>query len=68
MAATDESGESTQFFSGQRVVLLKKLSLAELEPGKYWIQVEVVDRMNDRRVEVSDDFSVVEEDQVVAGS
>lgn len=59
--ATDESGESTQFASARRLVFVKQLSLADLQPGNYEIRVEVTDRLNDRRVEVRDDFSVVEE-------
>ena len=57
--ATDENDESTQFFSGQRVVLVKKLSLAGLGPGRYRIQVEVVDRLSDQRLEMGEAFRVV---------
>lgn len=57
-AATDEKGESTQFFSGMRVVLIKQLSLTTLEPGKYQINVEVLDRLTDRKVEAGDTFTV----------
>lgn len=60
--ATDENGESIQFFSGQRVVLIKQLSLEGLEPGDYQIQIEVIDRLSDRRLELSDTFSVVLEE------
>jgi len=62
-AATDEKGESTQFFSDRRLVLVKQLSLEGLEPGKYQIQVEVVDRLTNRRVQISGDFTVVKDDQ-----
>lgn len=57
--ATDEKGESTQFSSGQRIVLLKQLSLADLEPGKYKVEVEVFDQLSQRQVSVSEDFTVV---------
>jgi GWxTD domain-containing protein len=60
-AATDEAGESTQFFSGRRIVLLKRLSLSGLEPGKYQIQVEVEDMIRNESVDVKGDFRVVEE-------
>jgi hypothetical protein len=58
--AADENGESIQFSSVRRVVLLKQLSLEGLDPGKYQLQVEVVDRLNDRKIEVTDDFVVAE--------
>ena len=61
--ATDEKGESAQFYSGQRVVLVKELSLEGLEPGAYQLQVEVVDRSNNRKVQVGGDFSVADADE-----
>lgn len=65
--ATDENGESTQFFSGRRVVLIKHLSLADLEPGRYQVQVEVVDRLTARQAQVSGDFKVVQPLKVASG-
>lgn len=59
-AAVDETGESTQFFSRQRVVLLKNLSLSGLEPGKYQIEIEVVDQVSERTIKQKGAFSVVE--------
>ncbi len=59
--ASEEKNESIQFFSGWRVVLVKQLSLAGLEPGDYQVQVEVVDRLSDQRAQVNGDFSVVAE-------
>ncbi len=59
-AAVDETGESTQFFSRQRVVLLKNMSLSGLEPGKYQIEIEVVDQVSDRTIKQKGTFSVVE--------
>jgi hypothetical protein len=56
--ASDENGESTQFASGQRVVLVKNLSLEGLEPGDYQVQVEVVDRLSDRRVHANGAFTL----------
>jgi GWxTD domain-containing protein len=57
--AVDENGESLQFFSGRRVVILKQLSLAGLEPGDYQIEVEVHDRLTDRRLKETGTFFVV---------
>jgi GWxTD domain-containing protein len=58
--ATDENGESTQFFSGRRVVLVKELKLDGLSTGDYQILVEVVDRLSSGKVQVTGDFSVTE--------
>ncbi len=57
--ASDEDGESTQFCSDQRVVLVKQLRLDGLNPGDYQIRVEVADRLSGRKIEVSGDFSLV---------
>lgn len=56
----DEAGESIQFMSAQRVVLLKELSLAELEQGRYIIQLAVEDRLTGQKLQISDEFQVVE--------
>ncbi len=58
--AVDQSGESMQFFSARRIVLVKSLSLAGLEPGKYKIQVEVKDEIGDQQIERSNSFEVVQ--------
>lgn len=58
--AIDEEGESIQFFSGRRVVLMKHLSLANLGLGKYRIQLEIVDRLNDRKLLQDGDFTIVD--------
>ncbi len=57
--AADENGESMQFYSGQRVVLVKDLTLDGLDPGSYQIEVEVVDRLTKQKVQVSGDFVLV---------
>ncbi|HLV02661.1 MAG TPA: GWxTD domain-containing protein [Acidobacteriota bacterium] len=54
----DESGESTQFFSGQRIVLIKNLDLQDLEPGKYRLQVEIHDRIGDQTLTTDDEFTI----------
>jgi GWxTD domain-containing protein len=58
-AAVDEGAESTQFFSGRRVVLVKELSLAGVQPGDYQIRIEVEDLITDQKVEELGTFSVV---------
>ena len=59
--ATEAEGESIQFYSGRRVVLIKQLSLADLEPGRYKIQLQIEDRINKQSLSMSEDFRVVEE-------
>ena len=56
--ATDSRGESIQFFSDRRMVLLKRLSLRTLEPGKYRLEVEAWDQVKDVRTQVQENFQV----------
>ncbi len=58
-AAVDENGESTQFFSTRRVVLLKNLSLAGLEPAKYRVEVVVSDLLSDAQITLSERFELM---------
>ena len=58
--AADEAGESTQFFSGRRVVLMKRLSLDGLNPGKYQIEVKVEDLVSDQHVSQVGEFKIAE--------
>jgi GWxTD domain-containing protein len=60
----DEEGESMQFFSGQRVVIMKQLSCRGLEPGKYVIEVEARDRLTDQKVTLSTEFTLIGSDQL----
>jgi hypothetical protein len=62
--AVDEQGESTQYFSNQRIVLIKALSFTNLEPGDYRLEVEVKDRLGDQKVTVVDGFKLLEERQI----
>lgn len=56
---THKDGESIQFFSGQRVVLIQGFPIRDLEPGKYRLQVKADDRISEQVVTVSEDFEVV---------
>lgn len=56
--ATDSRGESIQFFSDRRMVLLKRLSLRTLEPGKYRLEVEAWDQVKDVRTRIQENFQV----------
>ena len=63
---TDEAGESIQFFSGHRVVLIANLPLKDLEPGKYSLELEVHDRIKDQKITARDKFQVERPLQVAA--
>ncbi len=60
--ATDSEGESIQFVSEQRMVLIKLLDLSDLEPGSYRIEVEAWDQLSDAKARVEDNFRVKEGD------
>ncbi len=61
---TDEAGESIQFSSGHRVVLIANLPINNLEPGKYSLEVEVYDRIKDQKITTRDKFQVTRPLQV----
>ncbi len=63
---TDEAGESIQFSSGHRVVLIANLAIKDLEPGKYSLEVEVHDRIKDQKITTRDKFQVKRPLQVAA--
>lgn len=54
----DEEGKSTQFFSGQRVVILQNFDLADFEKGKYELRITVEDLLTGKDVQVSRVFNV----------
>lgn len=64
---SDTAGDSIHFFSGQRVVLLKVLRLTQLKPGKYELEVEVRDRLQDASLVKKERFQVVPPVQLAAG-
>ncbi len=59
MELEDDAGESVQFFSGQRVVLIKQFNLAKLSPGRYTVQIQVRDRIRNEDLSLSGRFEVV---------
>jgi hypothetical protein len=54
----DLAGNSIQFFSGQRLVVIGKLPLRNLGPGKYTLEISVSDRISKRSLVVMTDFKV----------
>jgi len=55
----DDSGQSIQYFSEQRVVVIRGLPTKDLGPGRYRLSVEVTDRITNKAVTIADDFEVV---------
>jgi GWxTD domain-containing protein len=55
----DEDGESVQFFTNRRTVLVKVFALESLPPGDYQIQVEIKDRLLDQPLQLADKFTVM---------
>ena len=60
----EENGESIQYYSPRRVVLIKVLPLGDLLPGDYKLYIEAHDQINNQTVSTQDDFQVVENIQV----
>jgi GWxTD domain-containing protein len=58
-------GEWVQFYSGQRIVILKLIGLEGMESGEYQIKVEVQDRLNEQQLELNDRFTIVTREQIV---
>jgi hypothetical protein len=54
------SANSEQFFYGQRVVLLGKIPLKNTGPGKYSLEIRVLDNISNRAVTTSAEFKVKE--------
>lgn len=62
----DEEGQTIHFFSGQRIVLLKTLSLERLEPGNYRILVSVQDLLSQKSIQKGENFKVLPNDQMAS--
>ena len=55
---TDLAGDSVQFFSGQRVVVLGKIPLKGIQAGKYTLEVAVRDKVSNGSLVTSTEFKV----------
>ena len=62
----DNKGDSIQFFSGRRIVLVQELNMGELPPGRYQISVSVRDLIKDQELIVKDNFEWVEAKETMA--
>ncbi len=55
---TDDREDSVEYFSQDRVVIVRSLPLEGLEPGHYRVRVEVDDRLAGQSVELSSPFQI----------
>jgi hypothetical protein len=56
----DESGESVQFASDGRVVLVSNFDVADMQPGQYRLEVSVLVRVQEERSTFSQGFRLVD--------
>jgi len=54
----DRKGDSLQFFSGQRLVLVKQIPVKDLTPGDYELEIQVMDRIGNKTLVASTPFKV----------
>jgi len=55
----DTKGRTVQFTSGQRIVIVGQVPVKNLAPGKYTLEIQVVDRIANRSLTASADFQVI---------
>ena len=55
---TDSGVESIQFFSGQRVVMLRELNVTGVPPGDYVIRIKVADQISGKNLELDESFVI----------
>ena len=68
MEATDEAGNTVQFYSGQRVVLIRVLPVSHLDPGDYDLEVTVKDLIKDQVTKAKDRFKIHSPEEILARS
>lgn len=56
--SVDSEGNSIQFFSDRRTVLIQDLPVDQLTPGAYQLIVEATDQITDQTVTVTDHFEI----------
>ena len=64
----DLKGSTIQLFSGERVVLRTQIPLKNIVPGKYTLEISVLDEITSNAHKVSTDFTVVEPDPQKPGN
>ncbi len=56
----DRSGETIQFYSSQRVVLISQMALDGLKDGRYELSVEIEDQLSGQSAAARQDFEVAD--------
>jgi len=54
----DPDGNSVQFFSGQRIVVVNTIPLKSVPPGNYQLEVRVLDRITSQSLVAKADFKI----------
>lgn len=62
----DDGGDSIQYFSGRRIVVIRRLDLQGLEPGRYQVQVDIQDRISNQELSREDAFRIEESNTSLA--
>jgi GWxTD domain-containing protein len=55
----DPKGKSIQFTSGQRIVVVAQVPVRNLEPGKYRLEITILDRIANKTLVTGADFQIV---------
>jgi GWxTD domain-containing protein len=55
----DMKGRSAQFVSGQRVVIVSLFPIKDMAPGKYTLEIKVLDKISNKTLTTSADFRVL---------
>jgi GWxTD domain-containing protein len=55
----DQKGRTVQFTSGERVVVVRAFPLTDMAPGKYQLDIKILDKIANKSIITSTDFEIV---------
>jgi GWxTD domain-containing protein len=55
----DPKGRTVQFTSGERAVIVARIPVANMAPGKYTLEIKILDKIANKTLTTSADFQVV---------
>ncbi|MBZ5494770.1 MAG: GWxTD domain-containing protein [Acidobacteriia bacterium] len=55
----DTKGRTVQFTSGQRVVIVAQIPVKDMAPGRYKLEMKILDRISNKSLTTNADFQVV---------
>ncbi len=55
----DMKGRTAQFVSGARVVLVSGFPIKDMKPGKYTLEIDILDKISNKSLKTTADFQVV---------